>query len=125
LVWAAALAALALALGAHQVCIHQHVVPIVGHEGDMPHLTRRVHGERVRVRVVELVVILPGRFHPQYFLTRTGVTQVNISQYGPIPRWKRPAHRPEQPEDVPRGVVLVRPHQRHLRRVELVAGLFA
>jgi hypothetical protein len=29
---------------------------------------------------------LPGRLHPQYFLTRTGVAQVNLSPYGPIPR---------------------------------------
>jgi hypothetical protein len=36
---------------------------------------------------------LPGRFRPQHFVTRrTGVTQVNLSQHGPIPRWKRPAH---------------------------------
>jgi hypothetical protein len=26
------------------------------------------------------------------FVIRTGVTEVNLSQYGPIPRWKRPAH---------------------------------
>jgi hypothetical protein len=35
---------------------------------------------------------LGGRFRPQYFLTRTGVTQVHLSQCGPIPRWQRPAH---------------------------------
>jgi hypothetical protein len=34
----------------------------------------------------------PGRFRLQYFVTRTGVTQVDLSQYGPIPRWTRPAH---------------------------------
>jgi hypothetical protein len=27
------------------------------------------------------------------FVIRTGVTEVNLSQYGSIPRWKRPAHR--------------------------------
>jgi hypothetical protein len=41
--------------------------------------------------------LLPGRFRPQYFVTRTGVTQVNLSQYGPIPRWKRLAHSSEAP----------------------------
>eukprot|EP01049_Picozoa_sp_SAG25_P011490 SAG25_NODE_1412_length_3089_cov_1.668562_3_plen_255_part_00 len=30
----------------------------------------------------------------QYFLIRTGVAWVNLSQNGPTPRWKRPAHRP-------------------------------
>eukprot|EP01047_Picozoa_sp_COSAG01_P011644 COSAG01_NODE_511_length_16061_cov_15.815875_17_plen_182_part_00 len=37
--------------------------------------------------------LLPGRFRPQYFFRRTGVAQVNLSQYGPIPKWRRPAHR--------------------------------
>jgi hypothetical protein len=34
---------------------------------------------------------LTGRFRPQYVI-RTGVTQVNLSQNGPRPRWKRLAH---------------------------------
>ena len=41
---------------------------------------------------VERSRTLPGRFRPQYFVTRTGVIEVNLSQYGPIPRRKRPAH---------------------------------
>jgi hypothetical protein len=37
---------------------------------------------------------LPGRFHILNFVTRTGVTYVNLSQCGPLPRWNRPAHSP-------------------------------
>jgi hypothetical protein len=36
--------------------------------------------------------LLPARFRPQYFRTRTGVTSANLSQHGPIPKWKRAAH---------------------------------
>jgi hypothetical protein len=35
---------------------------------------------------------LPGRFHPQYLVERTGVTSVNLSPNGPPRRWKRLAH---------------------------------
>jgi hypothetical protein len=35
---------------------------------------------------------LPGRFDPQYFVTITGVTYVNLSQNGLHQRSKRPAH---------------------------------
>eukprot|EP01047_Picozoa_sp_COSAG01_P000830 COSAG01_NODE_16_length_40091_cov_15.728646_43_plen_100_part_00 len=38
----------------------------------------------------------PGRFRPQCFVTRAGVTQVNISQNRPRPGWKRPAHLERQ-----------------------------
>jgi hypothetical protein len=33
----------------------------------------------------------------RYFVKRTSVTQGNLSQYGPVPRWKRPAHRAPPP----------------------------
>jgi hypothetical protein len=39
-----------------------------------------------------ITAALPRRSHPQYFVTRTGVTSVNLSQNGPHQRWKRLAH---------------------------------
>jgi hypothetical protein len=45
----------------------------------------------IECRNSHIDVSLPGRFRPHHFVIRTGVTQVHRSQYGPIPRWKRPA----------------------------------
>eukprot|EP01047_Picozoa_sp_COSAG01_P025625 COSAG01_NODE_1626_length_9689_cov_12.495412_3_plen_257_part_00 len=45
-------------------------------------------------------VLLSRRFYPQYYVTRTGGTQANLSQNRPMPRWKRPAH--VHPPQVPR-----------------------
>jgi hypothetical protein len=79
-----------------------------------PSGARRIRREQGPPQLLER---LPGRSHIlNYFVVRTGVAQVNLSQNGPLPRWKRPAHPlpPPRPAPVVRAPLPL-PLRHHLR----------